>query len=147
MNLVHQVEDWGNRHHPKILDILRVALGIFLFLKGTAFLENMSNLEYTINSKGLFSISSGLLLVIVYFVVIAHMVGGALITLGIYTRFWSFLQIPIVFGAIFFVDIFKSPLNTELLYAIIAMVLLLVFMVIGSGRFSLDHYFSNNELE
>ena len=29
MNIVHNIEDWGDRHHPKILDLIRMLLGLF----------------------------------------------------------------------------------------------------------------------
>jgi uncharacterized membrane protein YphA (DoxX/SURF4 family) len=66
---------------------------------------------------------------------------GAMMTFGILTRLSALLQLPLVFGAVFFVNLFESPLNTELWLSIICLVLLLVFLVIGSGRFSLDSYF------
>jgi hypothetical protein len=41
MNYVQRLELWGDRHHPKWLDLLRIALGIFLCLKGIEFATNM----------------------------------------------------------------------------------------------------------
>ncbi len=41
MNLLQRLEYRGDRHHPKWADILRCALGLFLFYKGIEFLENM----------------------------------------------------------------------------------------------------------
>ena len=40
MNYVQRLEHWGEAHHPKYLDILRIALGIFLLLKGNVFANN-----------------------------------------------------------------------------------------------------------
>ena len=45
MNLVQRLEQWGDRHHPKWMDFLRIALGIFLCLKGVEFATNMSSAE------------------------------------------------------------------------------------------------------
>ena len=55
------------------------------------------------------------------------------------------LQIPILLGAIFFVQDMASVsfANTELLLSIAVFVLLLVFAVKGSGAISADEYFRN----
>jgi uncharacterized membrane protein YphA (DoxX/SURF4 family) len=68
------------------------------------------------------------------------MVGGTLIALGVLTRLSSLIQIPVVFGAVFFINILQSPVNTELWASIIALILLIVFTIIGSGKLSLDRY-------
>jgi len=73
------------------------------------------------------------------------MVGGIMITLGILTRFSSIIQIPIVLGAVFVNDSLLSPINTQLWYSVVALALLVVFIVIGSGPLSLDRYFGNVE--
>src|ERR1700761_2850952 len=119
MNLIHKIEKWGDNHHPRFLDIIRVALGIFLCLKGLGFMENSAYLKSMIESQPDISSSSSLLMPIVYYVTFVHLVGGTLIALGILTRFSSIMQIPVVFAAIFFVDILRSPFNTDLLSAII----------------------------
>ena len=78
---------------------------------------------------------------LVYYVTFAHMVGGIMIALGILTRFSSIIQIPIVLGAVFVNDSLLSPINAQLWYSVIALALLVVFIIIGSGPFSLDRYF------
>jgi len=143
MNLIHKIEKWGDSHHPRFLDIIRVALGIFLLLKGWGFMDNSAYLKSLIESQPDIAVSSGWLMALVYYVTFVHLVGGALIALGIMTRFWSLMQIPVVFGAVFFVDILQSPFNTDLVSAIAALVLLVVFAVIGSGRWSLERYLAS----
>ena len=44
MDLLHRLEFWGDRHHPRWMDIVRIALGIFLVYKAVDFLNNMSDL-------------------------------------------------------------------------------------------------------
>ena len=145
MSLVHRIEHWGDTHHPGYLDVLRIALGVFLLLKGIAFMENTSYLKQLIENQDTLIFSPALLMAVVYYVTFAHMVGGILIALGILTRFSSILQIPIVLGAVFLINIFDSPINSELWLSVIALVLLGLFTVIGSGPFSLDRYLSANE--
>ena len=147
MNLVHRIENWGDTHHPAVIDVLRIALGIFLLLKGVAFMENTADLKSIIESLDSIEFSSGILMALVYYVTFAHMVGGIMIALGILTRFSAIIQIPIVLGAVFVNDQLLSPINTQLWFSIIALVLLVIFMIIGSGPLSLDRYFGslNNE--
>ncbi len=140
MNLVHRVEKWGDHHHPMILDISRIALGLFLLLKGLAFMENSAYLRDMIEGQHIVPISAGLLNALVYYVTFAHLVGGALITLGTLTRLACIIQIPIVLAAVFLTDFFTSPINTMAWPSITALVLLAMFMIIGSGPLSLDGF-------
>jgi putative oxidoreductase len=143
MNLVHKIEDWGDAHHPKVWDILRIILGIFLLLKGVAFMENTAELKGIIEGQDAVTFSSSALVAVVYYVTFAHMVGGAMIALGILTRLSSVIQLPIVFAAVFVNDMLLSPINTQLWFSVVALALLLIFIVIGSGPLSLDRYFGN----
>jgi putative oxidoreductase len=140
MNLIHKIERWGDSHHPKFLDLIRIVLGIFLFLKGLGFMENTAYLKFVIENQSDIIFPSGLLVALVYYVTFVHMVGGTLIALGVLTRLSSLIQIPVVFGAVFFINILQSPVNTELWASIIALILLIVFTIIGSGKLSLDRY-------
>src|ERR1700744_4560955 len=109
MNVVHKIETWGDSHHPKFLDVIRIALGVFLLLKGLAFMENTAYLENLIENQTVVHISSGILLTIVYYVTFVHLVGGTLIAMGILTRLSCILQIPIVLAAVFLTGIFQEP--------------------------------------
>ena len=140
MNLAHKVEVWGDSHHPKYLDIIRIALGIFLMLKGIAFMENSAYLKQIIEDQTVINISTGMLMAIVYYVTFVHLVGGVLIALGIFTRLSSLLQIPIVLAAVFLTGIFHEAINTLAWPSITALVLLVMFAIIGSGPLSLDKY-------
>src|ERR1700748_3016093 len=119
MNLVHKIEHWGDAHHPAVWDVLRIALGIFLFLKGIAFMENTADLKALIESQDTIDFSSSMLMVLVYYVTFAHMVGGIMITLGILTRLSCIIQLPIVLGAVFLINVLVAPINTQLWYSII----------------------------
>ena len=140
MNLIHKIEKWGDSHHPKFLDVIRIALGIFLLLKGLGFMDNTANLKAMIESQPDISVSSWVLMALVYYVTFVHLVGGMLIALGILTRFSSLMQIPVVFGAVFFINVLLSPFNTDLISSVVALILLIVFAVVGSGKVSLEHY-------
>jgi putative oxidoreductase len=140
MNLVHKIEKWGDTHHPKALDLIRMALGAFLLLKGLAFMENTAYLKDLIENQNVVYISSGILMALVYYVTFAHLVGGILILLGTLTRLACIVQIPIVLAAAFLTSIFQEQINSMVWPSIVALVLLVLFTIIGSGPWSLDGY-------
>ncbi len=145
MNLAHKIEIWGDSHHPKFLDIIRIALGVFLLFKGLAFMENSNYLKEVIENQTVFDVSSGLLMAMVYYVTFVHLVGGVLIALGILTRLSCIVQIPVVLAAVLLINIFQEPINGMAWPSIVALILLCLFTVIGSGPLSLDRYLSGSE--
>jgi putative oxidoreductase len=145
MSVINKIEKWGDRHHPAVLDVLRIMLGIFLFLKGLSFMENMSYLRWIIEDQQLLNLSPFLLKAVMYYVTFVHMAGGILITLGLLTRLSSLLQLPIVISALFLINIFRSEPNNDLWLSIFACVLLIIFSLIGSGPLSLNKLLSPKE--
>jgi uncharacterized membrane protein YphA (DoxX/SURF4 family) len=138
MNIADKIKNWGDLHHPKILDVIRMLLGLFLVVKGYIFLNNAAYLRYLIIEKEAIKQSPGVITAIIDYVTYMHLVGGALIFLGLFTRLWALLQLPIVFGAVFFVNITSPYVNSELWLSIMVLALLFLFTVIGSGPLSLD---------
>src|SRR5215213_11404014 len=100
MNYAQRLEHWGEAHHPKYLDILRIALGIFLRLKGIEFANNTAALTESMGSR--ISFNSFLVSILIQYTIFAHIIGGLLIAVGLMTRLASFLQIPILLGALIF---------------------------------------------
>ena len=143
MNRIHQIEQWGDAHHPKVFDLIRIALGVFLLWKGLAFMDNTENLKEMIENQQAIHFSPGILMALVYYVTFAHLAGGTLIMLGTLTRLACIIQIPIVFAAVFLTGIFEEPINALLWPSLVALALLSLFMVIGSGPWSLDRYLAD----
>ncbi|GAB4017435.1 hypothetical protein GCM10028808_48760 [Spirosoma migulaei] len=138
MNVLNRIENWGDTHHPAWTDALRIVLGIILVLKGVSFISDTAYLTRLVGGLH-FSLWPVML---VHYVAFAHLMGGFLIALGCLTRLMVVLQLPILVGALFFVNIRQgfSPLNSELWLSVIVLLLLLWFLVIGSGKFSMDEY-------
>lgn len=137
MNLVQKVEHWGDKHHPRWIDIVRIALGIIIFAKGVGFVNDRAAVAELFRQTNFqLSIWSA-----VHYVVFAHLVGGLFIILGLKTRLAVLLQIPILIGAVFFVNITNgfSFLNSEFWLSLIVLILLFAYLVMGSGKYSLDH--------
>jgi putative oxidoreductase len=137
MNRLQRFEHWGNTHHPKWLDIIRIVLGLFLCYKGIDFLQNTSNITGPLSSKT--SFGSFPVILISHYVVFAHILGGILIVLGVLTRLACLIQLPILLGAIIFInsakDIFKP--YSELFLSILVLLLLVYFIIVGNGPWAI----------
>lgn len=105
-------------------------------VKGFMFIQDTEAL-FRIMQKSQFPwISIGL----AHYVAFAHLVGGLLIAMGLVTRVAILFQLPILIGAVFFINPnhgFYSE-NTELWSSIIVLLLLIFFLIFGSGRLSID---------
>jgi putative oxidoreductase len=136
MNLLHRLEYWGERHHPRWMDIIRIALGVFLVYKGIDFLNNMSDLVGLMSNQT--SFGSFTYLLAGHYVVFAHILGGILLVFGVLTRFACIIQIPVLLGAVFFVSTNKEMLRpySELFLSIIVLLLLVYFLIAGNGPLS-----------
>ena len=102
MNYVQRLEQWGEAHHPKYMDILRIALGVFLCIKGVEFARNSSIIPEMISRQAPFS--NFMLLILQHYVIFAHIVGGFMIAVGLLTRVACLAQIPVLIGALIFVN-------------------------------------------
>src|SRR6478736_5480504 len=123
------------------LTILRIVLGGILIWKGINFIRDTSLVRSLIEKTGvdIFSQYSGTLGLIV---TILTLLGGLFITIGLFTRAVSIIQIPILLVAIFFVNIKNAGDNLfELILTIIVLGLLILFAIKGSGFLSADEYF------
>jgi len=137
MNLIHRIEHWGDTHHPRWLDIVRIILGTVIFAKGVSFIADTTILFQLLTSSN-FHLS---IWMAVHYIAFVHIVGGIFIALGFATRIAVVLQLPILIGAVFFVNMTNGFdfLNSEFWLSLAVLLLLLLFLVVGSGAYSLDH--------
>jgi putative oxidoreductase len=78
-----------------------------------------------------------------HYVIFAHLIGGVMITVGMVTRIAVLFQLPILIGAVFFVNSkagFFSADSSDFWLSLIILFLLLFFLVEGSGPWSIDEY-------
>lgn len=137
MNILQRVEMWGDNHHPKWLDIIRIILGVFLCYMGIHFLRNMGTLMGLMPNNVEFG--SLMYIVLGHYVVFAHIIGGILLIIGLFTRFACVIQLPILLVAVFLV-MTKGEIDTlrpySLVISIIVLLLLAYFLVVGNGPWS-----------
>lgn len=138
MGVVKSIEIWMDTHHPKWLDLLRVILGIILFAKGVMFINDREIIITMLEDSQVEFIS----FMIAHYVIIVHLFGGVLISVGLLTRLSILFQIPILIGAIIFVDLPRAfiSINSDLGFAVLLLFLLLFFFFYGSGPLSVDCY-------
>lgn len=137
MNIVQKISQWGDVHHPRWMDALRIFLGIVILAKGVSFIADR-NIVFDLLRQTNFQLS---IWMAVHYVVFANVVGGLFIMLGFQTRLAVIFQLPILLGAVFFVNITNGfdYLNSELWISVLVLILLFVFLIEGSGKYSLDH--------
>lgn len=143
MNYLQRIEYWGEAHHPRYMDILRMALGVFLLLKGIEFANNTAILTESMGSR--ISFNTLLISILIQYTIFAHIIGGFLIGVGLLTRLASLLQIPVLLGALIFVNWNVMHYFSEFFLALLTLLLLIYFMIIGSGPWSLDKVMMKEE--
>src|SRR6266567_8266616 len=100
MGTLRSIQQWSVTHHPRWLVIVRVALGVCLFAKGITFISNATLLERLLSGSAMAS-SSGALTILITF---ANLLGGFLLMVGLMTRLVALLEIPVLVGAIIFIN-------------------------------------------
>jgi putative oxidoreductase len=143
MNITNDIDRWSERHHPLVLEYLRMALGIFIFAKGVMFLSDYGEIQALLARSRFEGYAMGM----EHLIAFAHLAGGPMIAMGLKTRFAAIVQIPILLGAVFFTS-FGKGLYTEnyhLVESIITLMLLIFYAFYGSGRLSADHKLRDNK--
>jgi putative oxidoreductase len=135
MGIMHQSYRTGE-NVPKWIVVLRIVLGLSLIYKGIMFFNNAGALqEYftTIDILKNFTWTTA-------FIPWVHIIGGVLILFGLFTRLASLLQIPILFGALIFVNLKDGVYtnNSDLPFSFMILVLVIAFSFVGGGYLSLD---------
>ena len=135
MGKIKSLNKWANAHSYYPLDLLRIALGVFLFVKGVFFMSNLE--ELLALYEPLSSYADGMLTV--HYIAPAHFVGGSLIAFGLLTRWAIIAQLPILIGAIL-INFLGNLHTVNLTLATVVILLCVFFLIFGSGKHSVDYY-------
>ena len=124
---------WLESHRDWSLEFLRVVLAGILMWKGFEFVRNievlldMIGLQGSVWAAGFFA----------HYIVIVHIVGGLMLTIGLLTRVVIAAQIPILSGAT--ILLFQSEgFSSNFQFTLLVFFLLIVFLFYGGGRLSVD---------
>jgi len=146
MDLSHEISQPAHRNsasNPVWMDGLRILLGAFLFVKGVMFLEYPSDVFHVFSQhQDYISLQKAPIVTSA-----VHIVGGLMIAMGFLTRLALLCQIPVVLGAVLLVNRHQGLQleNTELWLSVIVLGLLLFFMIVGPGRYSVDNKVLRNQ--
>ncbi len=139
MNLPAKISSWDDKY-PYLFVVLRIALGLILAIRGLYYLTSIQPLFYLIKDSSLSKLNLNMPLAL--FVCWAHILGGTFIILGFLTRISAWAQIPIILGAIFFINLNNGSPHSfpELLLSVFVLILLILFALAGGGQISMDQY-------
>lgn len=142
MAILHQLDKWSTTH-PRLLLLLRAALGIALTTKGISFISDMMSLKALLSASSFNFLPDWMALVITWI----HLLCGFLITIGLFTRLSALIQIPILIGAVIInASIgFFAP-GSELIFSLLILILLVFFLFEGGGELSLDEFIKTHLL-
>lgn len=123
-------------HRDLVLDVIRVYLGVGLFFRGMALLVTEQGLQQLAGG----AVPGVQLTSVLVYVTAAHLVGGALLVVGLYTRVAVVIQLPVLMGAVLLVHWRDGLLsaNQSLEFSVLVLFLLVLVGIFGGGRWSLD---------
>lgn len=143
MGFLQRMQQWSQAHQPKWLVILRAALGLLLLFKGISFISHANGLTNIISNS---EFKEGAVFLTSY-ITLAHLLGGAFIILGLLTRWMVAIQIPILIGAVFFINASNIfAVQSEFALSVVVLLLLLFFFFEGGGPYSMDRYIKTHLL-
>ena len=135
------VTERTNIMQPAWMTLFRVVLGLILFWKGISFIRDTELLKSLVSRTGIGAFSQNSE-VISFIVAYLSLLCGLFILSGLFTRTSCIVQIPIVFIALFFVNLRGTGDNRlEIVLSIIVLILLIIFAIKGSGTISADEFF------
>ena len=145
MSRYRTVVNWIDEHRTVALDLVRIYLGVGLFVRGLLFAYQSQGVGVLVDLSQ-FSVASAAL---AHYVTFAHLVGGLMLAVGLLTRLAALVQIPILAGAVFLVHLEQGLLTADqsLEFSALVFFLLLVVFVFGPGEWAADRYVFEREPE
>ena len=141
MDRWNALRKWIEARRYMVFDLVRMYLGVGLFVKGIQFLGDREFLRGALQESGTehFDIGAAFL---AHYIPLAHIGGGLLLAVGLLTRVSTLFQLPVLLGAVFFVygrdGLFAH--NQDLQFTALVLFLLVLILIHGGGRLSVDDY-------
>jgi putative oxidoreductase len=150
MKILDKIKFWGNHHQPRWLGFFRIALGLILIWKGIEFILNLDVLATFLRDSGLtYKIGASVSITLIAHLIIAlHLIGGICITLGIRTRLFCLLNLPVLIGAVFLVNLRQNVFKpySEFWLSLFVLIAIVGFLVEGNGLlFAVEHDTDNGD--
>jgi putative oxidoreductase len=128
---------YSGENQPFALNLFRIALGLVIFYKGILFVQDTEALNLIIEKSRI----GGFAFILEHHVAFTLLVGGVLIALGLITRIAVLFQFPVFLGVILnqHANYGLYAVYSELGFAVVITFFLIAFLILGSGRFSVDY--------
>jgi uncharacterized membrane protein YphA (DoxX/SURF4 family) len=138
MSAYRRLVDWITNNREVSIDVVRIYLGVGLFVRGLLFIAESQGVE-TLVDLSTFSVASA---AIAHYVTFVHLMGGLMLAAGLLTRLAALVQIPVLIGAVFLVHLEEGLLsaNQSLEFSALVLFLLVVVFVFGPGPWAADTY-------
>lgn len=132
---IEQCQKWIETHRDILFDCLRIYLGVGLFVKGIYFFshpELLAQFTNTASGGGMASLAAA--------VPYVHVIGGLLVALGIFVRWAALAQLPVLFGAVFYVNlprVIDTVSREAVEFSVLVAFLMLLVCLRGTGPLSI----------
>jgi len=144
MKSLMSIRVWGE-NHPKWVDYLRITLGLILIWRGVSFLLNLNLLDLYLKETGIDDLSLGLSISINFLaqlIVIINVFGGICIAFNIYARMFTLFNLPVLIGAVFFVNMRQdgfSP-HSQFWIPLVVLICIISFLLLDNEALAVDHH-------
>jgi putative oxidoreductase len=139
---------WIKTHGDLALDLVRMYLGVGLIIKAVYFMGHSDYLMHQMDTMGSLWFAPAIL---VHYVILAHLVGGICLLLGLFTRSAAIIQLPILASALFYIHLPNMVASVEarqsVEFAGLVLFLLALISVYGAGRWSMDNWLGRQEFK
>ena len=136
---------WVQENSDILFDLIRIYIGAGLVVRGVLALVDPA---FLMEWLAMFGVTGAAAEAARLYVVAAHLIGGLLLTVGFLTRIAALINIPVLFGAVFFIHYPEGLAATDqsLEFSALVLFLLVLFLLRGSGRLSLMSRLRNRKL-
>lgn len=139
MKQLRECECWARSHADAAIDLVRVYLGLGLIVKALFFWAHRAELIQLVQRAGDLTVTPSLL---ANAVIGVHLVGGAFLAAGLFTRLAALVQMPILAGAVYYLylpSLSMAASRQMLEFTALVLFLLLLLVISGAGRWSVDY--------
>ncbi len=135
MNKMNLFFNWLNSHREFAYSAIRIYLGVALLVRGLILLSDPSVITTLSGAEKVYWWYA--------YIIGAHILGGLLLAVGLFTRLSAAIQLPILIGAVVFIHLEEGLMivGQSLELSVLVLFLLGIYLLFGSGHFAVDKYF------
>lgn len=129
---------WADEHPDVFADLIRIYLGVGLFIKGMYIMDHRDEMMTALNGGTNLSFT---MVAAAHYIIPAHLVGGVLLAFGLLTRWAAAAQLPVLIGALFYMFLPRFSvleMRQSLEFTALVLFLLALITLFGSGRLAVE---------